>query len=129
MTGEMAKVAAETGLTWINYDVDSLEWQGGLYGYFTGDFGISNANNQDLIARLDRLTADQPRVWRRTGSKFSSELAKSQWLDELAEVQTQLIIRYFTLHNLPDVIADQCTDVDWEDSEINEMIAGLRRHK
>ena len=125
MTGEMATAATETtGLKWISYDEDSLEWQGGLYGYFTGDFGISNANNQQLIAWHDRLMADQPRI----GSKFGNGLAQSKWLDELAEIQTELLRRYFTLHSLPDVIAEQCADVDWEDSEINEIIAELRRH-
>ena len=97
----------------------------GIYGYYEGDFGVNAVNNQSLIAWHDRLTTDQQRVWRRTGN----ELAKSQYLDELAEVQTELIRRYFIIHSLPDGIADQCTDVDWEDYEINEIIAELRRHK
>ena len=108
-----------TDLKWISYDVDSIEAKAGLYDYYEGNFSVNNANNQSLIAWLDGLLADQPRVWRRTGN----ELAKSQWLDGLAEVQTELIRRYFTLHNLPDVIADQCTDVDWDNYEIDQMIA------
>jgi len=120
MTGEMATTAtATTDLKWISYDGDSIEVKAGMYGYYEGDFGISAANNQQLIAWHDRLTTDQPRVWRRTGS----ELAKCQWLDELAEVQTELIRRYFNRRGLPDVIAEQCADVDWDNSEIDKMIA------
>ena len=119
MTVEMAKVAATTDLKWISYDVDSIEVKAGLYGYYEGNFGVNNVNNQSLIAWHDKLATDH----RRKGN----ELAKSQWLDGLAEVQTQLIIRYFTLHNLPDVIADQCADVDWDNYEIDKMIAEVRR--
>jgi len=122
MTIEIAKVSAETtGLTWVSYDEDSLEVKAGLYGYYEGDFGISAANNQQLIVWNDKLATDH----RRKGNG----LAKCKWLDELAEVQTELLSRYFNRRGLPDGIADHCADVDWDNSEIDQMIAELRRHK
>ena len=120
MTGEMATTATETtDLKWISYDVDGLEWQVGIYGYYEGNFGESIVSNQVLIAWHDKLATDH----RRKGNG----LAESQWADEFVAIQTQLIIRYFILHSLPEVIAEQCADVDWDNYEIDKMIAELRR--
>ncbi|MTW85097.1 hypothetical protein F3157_05420 [Virgibacillus dakarensis] len=118
--GTTAELTAKEQPKWIAHSEDSIEVRTGTYGYYEGNFGTKNVGNLELIGWYDRLRVD-PR-------RHAYGISENQWLYEFAEVQDELIRRYFILHSIPENIVDKCTDaVELSDEEIRTMVNEVRR--